>query len=59
MQKKDWPADIDRNSGFRLPLLKREDLDEGGQRRYDRAVSGENIAVLQGPTGIMLQPEML
>ena len=54
MQKKDWPADIDRNSGFRLPLLKREDLDEGGQRRYDRAVSGENIAGLQGPTGIML-----
>lgn len=54
MGKSEWPADIDPNSGFRLPLLKREDLDEGGQRRYDRAVNGGNIAGLQGPTGIML-----
>jgi 4-carboxymuconolactone decarboxylase len=54
MGKSEWPADIDPNSGFRLPLLKREDLDEGGQRRYDRAVSRQNIAGLQGPTGIML-----
>jgi 4-carboxymuconolactone decarboxylase len=54
MGKSGWPADIDPNSGFRLPLLKREDLEEGGQRRYDRAVSGQNIAGLQGPTGIML-----
>ncbi len=49
-----WPADIDPQSGFRLPLLKREDLDEVGQRRYDRAANGGNIAGLQGPTGIML-----
>lgn len=54
MGKTDWPADIDRNSGFRLPLLNRDDLDEVGQRRYDRAKGGENIAGLQGPTGIML-----
>ena len=54
MRKSEWPADIDPNSGFRLPLLKREDLDEVGQRRYDRAVNGQNIAGLQGPTGIML-----
>jgi 4-carboxymuconolactone decarboxylase len=54
MGKSEWPADIDPNSGFRLPLLKREDLDEGGQRRFDRAVSRQNIAGLQGPTGIML-----
>jgi 4-carboxymuconolactone decarboxylase len=54
MKKSEWPDDIDANSGFRLPLLKREDLDEGGQRRYDRAVGGHNIAGLQGPTGIML-----
>jgi 4-carboxymuconolactone decarboxylase len=54
MNKKDWPADVDQNSGFRLPLLKREDLDEAGQRRYDRALGGQNIAGLQGPTGIML-----
>lgn len=49
-----WPADIDPQSGFRLPLLKREDLDDVGQRRYDRAANGGNIAGLQGPTGIML-----
>src|SRR3954452_22765729 len=54
MNKTEWPADIDPNSGFRLPLLKREELDEVGQRRYDRAASGQNIAGLQGPTGIML-----
>ena len=49
-----WPADIDPQSGFRLPLLKREDLTDVGQRRYDRAANGGNIAGLQGPTGIML-----
>lgn len=49
-----WPADIDPQSGFRLPLLKREELSEAGQRRYDRAANGGNIAGLQGPTGIML-----
>jgi len=54
MGKQDWPADIDPQSGFRLPLLKRDELDEVGQRRYDRAASGQNIAGLQGPTGIML-----
>ncbi len=54
MTKKNWPSDIDPQSGFRLPLLKREELDEVGQRRYDRAASGQNIAGLQGPTGIML-----
>ncbi len=54
MGKQDWPVDIDPQSGFRLPLLKREELDEVGQRRYDRAASGQNIAGLQGPTGIML-----
>lgn len=54
MGHKNWPADIDPQSGFRLPLLKREELDEVGQRRYDHAASGQNIAGLQGPTGIML-----
>lgn len=54
MAQQEWPADIDPKSGFRLPLLDREDLDEAGQRRYDRAASGQNIAGLQGPTGIML-----
>jgi hypothetical protein len=39
-----WPADIDPQSGFRLPLLKREELDEVGQRQegHDRPSRVEN-----------------
>ncbi|MBX9757149.1 MAG: hypothetical protein K2Y29_00120 [Beijerinckiaceae bacterium] len=50
-----WPPDIDPRSGFRLPLPRREDLDELGQKTYDRgATPGANIAGLQGPAGIQL-----
>jgi 4-carboxymuconolactone decarboxylase len=49
------PSDIDPQSGFRLPLPKREDLDEAGRNAYDRAVTpGRNIAGLQGPAGVQL-----
>jgi hypothetical protein len=49
------PSDIDPNSGFRLPLPKREDLDEAGKKQYDRASApGASIAGLQGPSGIQL-----
>jgi hypothetical protein len=49
------PSDIDSQSGFRLPLPKREDLDEVGKRHYDRvAAPGASIAGLQGPSGIGL-----
>ena len=49
------PSDIDPQSGFRLPLPKREDLDELGKRHYDRvAAPGASIAGLQGPSGIGL-----
>jgi 4-carboxymuconolactone decarboxylase len=49
------PSDIDPQSGFRLPLPKREDLDEAGRRVYDRAVApGATIAGLQGPAGVQL-----
>jgi 4-carboxymuconolactone decarboxylase len=49
------PSDIDPQSGFRLPLPKREDLDEVGQRAYDRALtSGKSIVGLRGPGGIAL-----
>jgi 4-carboxymuconolactone decarboxylase len=51
----DMPTDIDPRSGFRLPLLDREDLDEAGKRIYDRASTpGRTIAGLQGPAGIQL-----
>jgi 4-carboxymuconolactone decarboxylase len=49
------PADIDPQSGFRLPLPKREDLDEVGQRAFDRASTpGKTIVGLRGPSGIHL-----
>jgi 4-carboxymuconolactone decarboxylase len=49
------PPDIDPQSGFRLPLPKREDLDEAGQRAYDRAATpGKSIVGLHGPGGITL-----
>lgn len=49
-----WPADIDPESGFRLPLPRREDLNEAGKKTYDHGKSGANIAGLQGPAGIQL-----
>jgi 4-carboxymuconolactone decarboxylase len=49
------PADIDPQSGFRLPLPKREDLDEAGKRAFDRASTpGKTIVGLRGPSGIHL-----
>jgi 4-carboxymuconolactone decarboxylase len=49
------PTDIDPNSGMRLPLPRREDLDEAGKKAYDRATTpGATIAGLQGPSGVQL-----
>src|ERR1700688_5171273 len=49
------PSDIDPNSGFRLPLPQREDLDDVGKRAYDRAnTPGKTIVGLRGPAGIHL-----
>jgi 4-carboxymuconolactone decarboxylase len=49
------PSDIDPQSGFRLPLPAREDLDEAGRKTYDRGTTpGATIAGLQGPAGIQL-----
>ncbi len=54
-QDRAMPSDIDPQSGFRLPLPNREDLDEAGRAAYDRAVSpGRTIAGLQGPAGVQL-----
>ena len=48
-------SDIDPQSGFRLPLPRREDLDEVGKRMYDRGTTpGATIAGLQGPAGVQL-----
>ncbi|HEX4408003.1 MAG TPA: hypothetical protein VH206_04440 [Xanthobacteraceae bacterium] len=52
---KETPNDIDPQSGFRLPLPKREDLDDAGKRAYDRAATpGRTIVGLRGPGGIRL-----
>jgi 4-carboxymuconolactone decarboxylase len=49
------PSDIDPLSGFRLPIPKRESLDDAGKRAYDRAVTpGKTIVGLRGPGGIRL-----
>ncbi len=49
------PTDVDPQSGFRLPLPKREDLDDVGKAAYDRAnAPGKTIVGLRGPAGIHL-----
>ena len=54
-QDRAMPSDIDPQSGFRLPLPKRDELDEAGRAAYDRAVTpGRTIAGLQGPAGVQL-----
>jgi len=54
-QESSMPSDIDPQSGFRLPLPRREDLDEAGKQTFDRASTpGGNIAGLQGPAAVQL-----
>jgi 4-carboxymuconolactone decarboxylase len=49
------PADIDPQSGFRLPLPKREDLDETRKKVYDEVSRpGASLVGLRGPAGIRL-----
>lgn len=48
-------SDIDPQSGFRLPLPKRDDLDDAGKAVLDRVLGpGGKPADLQGPVGAML-----
>lgn len=51
-----FPKDVYADSGFRLPLPKREDLDDEGKKMYDLAVNpnSRTIAGLRGPAGIQL-----
>jgi 4-carboxymuconolactone decarboxylase len=55
------PADIDPQSRSRLPLVKRENLDEAGKAAYDAVVDPKSRlrAELVGPAGIWLNiPEL-
>jgi putative methionine-R-sulfoxide reductase with GAF domain/alkylhydroperoxidase family enzyme len=57
----EYPDDIDPESGCRLPLPRREELDAEGQRTYDRLAdpAGGSLRGLRGPGGIQLHsPEL-
>ena len=57
----DEPEDIDPESGSRLPLPRREDLDDEGRQTYDRLADpgGGTLRGLRGPGGIQLSsPEL-
>ncbi len=49
----DMPKDIYPESGFRLPLVKREDLDDYGKKVYDKVFGpgGQSVAGARGPMG--------
>lgn len=51
-----YPKDIHPESRNRLPVVKRDELDEQGKRVYDEVTtrSAVSIAGLQGPGGMML-----
>ena len=51
-----YPEDIDPQSGCRLPLPRREDLDAGERQIYDSLADpkGETLMGLRGPGGVLL-----
>jgi 4-carboxymuconolactone decarboxylase len=51
-----YPPDVDPESGCRLPLPKREELDADAQRVYDSLADprGASLRGLRGPGGILL-----
>jgi 4-carboxymuconolactone decarboxylase len=53
---KTLPADIYPESGYRLPLPKREDMDEAGQKVYDKLTGSRKrvLTGLRGPSAIRL-----
>src|SRR4029077_6391492 len=56
-----YPEDVDPESGCRLPLPNREQLDDAGRRTYDSLADpkGGTIRGLRGPGGILLRsPEL-
>ena len=55
------PEDVDPESLSRLPLVKREDMDEQGKRFYDSVVGPQSrtLVGLQGPSGIWLHSPRL
>ena len=61
MPSQQYPADIDPESGCRLPLPRREELSPEARAIYDQLTNtgGENLRGLRGPGGIQLHsPEL-
>lgn len=61
MSERRWSGDIDPQSGCRLPLPDREQLDARGQAVVDRQLSPEHQSLvgLRGPTGIRLHSPVI
>lgn len=54
-------SEIHPDSGCRLPLVRREDLDEAGQKVFDHHIApgSDSLAGLQGPGGVRLHSPKL
>ena len=48
-----YPKDVDPQSQFRLPLLKRDDLDDYGKKVFD-SLAAPNATVIRGPNSIRM-----
>ena len=58
----DMPKDVYPESGYRLPLVKREDLDDYGKTVYDKVFgpTGRSVAGARGPFGMQMNsPKVL
>jgi 4-carboxymuconolactone decarboxylase len=58
----DTPKDVYPESGFRLPLVKKEDLDDYGKTVYDKVfgAAGRSVAGARGPFGMLMNsPKVL
>lgn len=54
------PKDVDPDSGSRLPLITREELDDAGKKAFDAASANPlSLAGLRGPTGIRMHSPKL
>jgi 4-carboxymuconolactone decarboxylase len=53
------PADVDADSYYRLPLIKREALDATGREIFDRLVGKDRDTAPRGPLGMTLNSPLL
>ncbi|HET7132992.1 MAG TPA: hypothetical protein VFJ95_12125 [Gammaproteobacteria bacterium] len=54
------PSDVNEDSYYRLPLLRREELDARGREIFDRVVGADKDTVPRGPVGMtFLSPELV